>query len=84
MFIKIAKCDKISLESLTDIEQIQVLIIYTCIIKYNKLKANAEQTEGGCSARVNVPTLIKSDNKHLHIYTSGKVLKIFVVMPKVF
>jgi len=84
MFTKIVKCDKISLESLTDIEEIRVLIIYTRIIKYNKLKANAQQTEGGCSARVNVPTLTKSGNKHLHICTSGKIMKIFIVMPKVF
>ena len=42
------------------------------------------KTEGSCSARVNVPTLTKSDNKHLHICTFGKVLKIFIVMSKVF
>jgi hypothetical protein len=67
-----------------DTELIKVLIIYTCIIKYNKLKDNAQQTEGGCSARVNVSTLTKSDIKHLRIYACGKVLEIFFVMPKVF
>ena len=55
MFIKIAKCDIFSLDSLIDIELINVLITHTCIIKHNKLKANAQQTEDGCRARVNVP-----------------------------
>ena len=84
MFIKFVKCDKISLESLTDIEHLKALIIHTCINKYNKLKTNAQQTEGGCSAGVNVPTLTKSDIKHLHIYTSGKVLEILFIMSKMF
>ena len=29
------------------------------------------------------PSLTKSDIKHLHINTSGKVLEIFFIMPKV-